>query len=83
MREMNAAKKALADARAHLAELEQRIADPSRGARDAQDIADRYDQIIADQRRAIAAAQRPLRQLKLTVMPVPPKRLSSRASSSK
>ena len=58
MREMNAAKKALADARAHLAELEQRIADQAEELETRQDIAGRYDQIIADQRRAIAAAQK-------------------------
>lgn len=58
MREMNAAKKALADARAHLAELEQRIADQAEELETRQDIADRYDQIIADQRQAIAAAQK-------------------------
>ena len=53
MREMNAAKKALADARAHLAELEQRIADQAEELETRQDIADRYDQIIADQRQAM------------------------------
>lgn len=58
MREMNAAKKALADARAHLAELEQRIADQTEELETRQDIAGRYDQIIADQRQAIAAAQK-------------------------
>lgn len=58
MREMNAAKKALADARAHLAELEQRIADQAEELETRQDIADRYDQIVADQRQAIAAAQK-------------------------
>ena len=58
MREMNAAKKALADARAHLAELEQRIADQAEELETRQDIAGRYDQIIADQRQAIAAAQK-------------------------
>lgn len=58
MREMNAAKKALADARAHLAELEQRIADQAEELKTRQDIAGRYDQIIADQRQAIAAAQK-------------------------
>lgn len=58
MREMNAAKKALADARAHLAELEQRIADQAEELETRRDIAGRYDQIIADQRQAIAAAQK-------------------------
>ena len=58
MREMNAAKKALADARAHLAELEQRIADQAEELETRQDIADRYGQIVADQRQAIAAAQK-------------------------
>lgn len=58
MREMNAAKKALADARAHLAELEQRIADQAEELETRQDIAGRYDQIIADQRQGIAAAQK-------------------------
>ena len=58
MREMNAAKKALADARAHLAELEQRIADQAEELETRQGIAGRYDQIIADQRQAIAAAQK-------------------------
>ena len=58
MREMNAAKKALADARAHLAELEQRITDQAEELETRQDIADRYDQIIADQRQAIATAQK-------------------------
>lgn len=58
MREMNAAKKALADARAHLSELEQRIADQAEELETRRDIAGRYDQIIADQRQAIAAAQK-------------------------
>ena len=58
MREMNAAKKALADARAHLSELEQRIADQTEELETRQDIAGRYDQIIADQRQAIATAQK-------------------------
>lgn len=58
MREMNAAKKALADARAHLAELEQRIADQAEELETRQDIAGRYDQIVADQRQAIAIAQK-------------------------
>ena len=58
MREMNAAKKALADARAHLAELEQRIADQAEELETRQDIADRYDQIVAEQRAAIATAQK-------------------------
>lgn len=58
MREMNAAKKALADARAHLAELEQRIADQAEELETRQDIAGRYDQIVSDQRQAIAAAQK-------------------------
>ena len=43
MREMNAAKKALADARAHLSELEQRIADQAEELETRQDIAGRYD----------------------------------------
>lgn len=58
MHEMNAAKKALADARSHLAELEQRIADQAEELETRQDIAGRYDQIIADQRQAIATAQK-------------------------
>lgn len=58
MREMNAAKKALADARAHLAELKQRIADQAEELETRQDIAGRYDQIVADQRQAIATAQK-------------------------
>ena len=58
MREMNAAKKALADARAHLSELERRIADQAEELETRQDIAGRYDQIIADQRQAIATAQK-------------------------
>ena len=58
MREMNAAKKALADARAHLAELEQRIADQAEELETRQDITGRYDQIVSDQRQAIAAAQK-------------------------
>lgn len=58
MREMNAAKKALADARDHLAELEQRISDQAEELETRQDIAGRYDQIVADQRQAIAAAQK-------------------------
>ena len=58
MREMNAAKKALADARAYLAELEQRIADQAEELETRQDIAGRYDQIVADQRQAIATAQK-------------------------
>ena len=58
MREMNAAKKALADARAHLSELEQRIAEQAEELETRRDIAGRYDQIIADQRQAIAAAQK-------------------------
>lgn len=58
MREMNAAKKALADARAHLAELEQRIADQAEELETRQDIAGRYKQIVADQRQAIATAQK-------------------------
>lgn len=58
MREMNAAKKALADACAHLAELEQRIADQSEELETRQDIAGRYDQIVAEQRQAIDTAQK-------------------------
>lgn len=58
MREMNAAKKALADARAHLAELEQRIADQAEELETRQDIAGRHEQIVADQRQAIATAQK-------------------------
>lgn len=58
MREMNAAKKALADARDHLAELEQRISDQAEELETRQDIAGRYDQIVADQRQAIATAQK-------------------------
>ncbi len=58
MREMNAAKKALADARAHLAELEQRIADQGEELETRQDIAGRYDQIAAEQRQTIDTAQK-------------------------
>lgn len=58
MREMNAAKKALADARAHLAELEQRIADQGEELETRQDIAGRYDQIVAEQRQVIDSAQK-------------------------
>ena len=58
MREMNAAKKALADARDHLAELEQRISNQAEELETRQDIAGRYDQIVADQRQAIATAQK-------------------------
>ncbi|WP_373572734.1 hypothetical protein [Collinsella aerofaciens] len=58
MREMNAAKKALADAREHLAELEQRIADQDEELETRQDIAGRYDQIVAEQRQTIETAQK-------------------------
>lgn len=58
MREMNAAKKALAGARAHLAELEQRIADQGEELKTRQDIAGRYDQIVAEQRQTIDTAQK-------------------------
>ena len=58
MREMNAAKKALADARAHLAELEQRIADQGEELETRQDIAGRYEQIVAEQRQTIDSAQK-------------------------
>ena len=58
MREMNAAKKALADARDHLAELEQRIADQGEEFETRQDIAGRYDQIVAEQRQTIDTAQK-------------------------
>lgn len=58
MREMNAAKKALVDARAHLAELEQRIADQGEELKTRQDIAGRYDQIVAEQRQTIDTAQK-------------------------
>lgn len=58
MREMNAAKKALADARAHLAELEQRIAGQGEELETRQDIAGRYDQIVAEQRQTIDTAQK-------------------------
>lgn len=58
MRQMNAAKKALADARAHLAELEQRIADQGEELKTRQDIAGRYDQIVAEQRQTIDTAQK-------------------------
>lgn len=58
MREMNAAKKALADARAHLAELEQRVADQGEELKTRQDIAGRYDQIVAEQRQTIDTAQK-------------------------
>lgn len=58
MREMNAAKKALADARDHLAELEQCIADQGEELETRQDIAGRYDQIVAEQRQTIETAQK-------------------------
>ena len=58
MCEMNAAKKALADARDHLAELEQRIADQGEELETRQDIAGRYDQIVAEQRQTIETAQK-------------------------
>lgn len=58
MREMNAAKKALADARAHLAELEQRIADQGEELETRQDIAGRYEQIVTEQRQTIDSAQK-------------------------
>ncbi len=58
MREMNAAKKALADARDHLAELEQRIADQGEELETRQDIAGRYGQIVAEQRQTIETAQK-------------------------
>lgn len=58
MREMNAAKKALADARDHLAELERRIADQGEELETRQDIAGRYDQIVAEQRQTIDTAQK-------------------------
>lgn len=58
MREMNAAKKALADARAHLAELGQRIANQGEELETRQDIAGRYDQIVAEQRQTIDTAQK-------------------------
>lgn len=58
MREMNAAKKALADARDHLAELEQRISNQAEELETRQDIAGRYDRIVADQRQAIATARK-------------------------
>lgn len=58
MREMNAAKKALADARDHLAELEQRIADQGEELKTRQDIAGRYGQIVAEQRQTIDTAQK-------------------------
>ena len=58
MREMNAAKKALADARDHLTELEQRIADQGEELETRQDIAGRYDQIVAEQRQTIDTAQK-------------------------
>lgn len=58
MREMNAAKKALADVRAHLAELEQRIADQGEELETRQDIAGRYNQIVAEQRQTIDTAQK-------------------------
>ena len=58
MREMNAAKKALADARDHLAELEQRIADQGEELETRQDIAGRYNQIVAEQRQTIDTAQK-------------------------
>ncbi len=58
MREMNAAKKALADARAHLAELEQRIADQAEELETRQDIAGRYEQIVTEQRQTIDSTQK-------------------------
>lgn len=58
MREMNAAKKALADARTHLAELEQRIADQGEELETRQDIAGRYEQIVTEQRQTIDSAQK-------------------------
>lgn len=58
IREVNAAKKALADARAHLAELEQRIADQGEELETRQDIAGRYNQIVAEQRQTIDTAQK-------------------------
>ena len=58
MREMNAAKKALADARAHLTELKQRIADQSEELETRRDIAGRYDQIVPEQRQAIDLAKK-------------------------
>lgn len=58
MREMNAAKKALTDARAHLEELDRRIADQTEELETRQDIAARYPQIVAEQQAAILAAQK-------------------------
>ena len=83
MREMNAAKKALADARAHLAELEQRIADQGEELKTRQDIAGRYDQIVAEQRQTIDTAQKPPRRQKSAAIPMLPRQQSSRRSSSK
>lgn len=83
MREMNAAKKALADARAHLAELEQRIADQTEELETRQDIAGRYDQIVTEQRQTIDTAQRPPRRQESAAIPIPPRQQNSRRSSSK
>ena len=58
MREMNAAKKALSDARAHLGELDRAIADQADELESRRDIAQRYPQIMAEQRKAIATAQK-------------------------
>ncbi len=58
MREMNAAKKALTDARAHLEELDRRIADQAEELETRQDIAARYPQIVKEQQAAILAAQK-------------------------
>ena len=73
MREMNAAKKALADARDHLAELEQRIADQGEELETRQDIAGRYDQIVAEQRLTIDTAQKPPRRQKSAAIPMLPR----------
>ena len=58
MREMNAAKKALIDARSHLEELDRRIADQAEELETRQDIAARYPQIVKEQQAAILAAQK-------------------------
>ena len=58
MREMNAAKKALADAQSHLEQLDRRIADQAEELETRQDIAARYEQIVSEQKSAIATAQK-------------------------
>ena len=58
MREMNAAKKALSDARTRLEELDRAIADQAEELETRRDVAARYTQIVADQNAAIANAQK-------------------------